>query len=58
MLGAVPGIDPSTSHAFDDTRRYVYAVQGLSEADRHLIFEGNARSVYPRLDALLKRRGA
>ena len=58
MLGAVPGIDPSTGHAFDDTRRYVDAVQGLSEADRHLIFEGNARRVYPRLDALLKRRGA
>ena len=58
MLGAVPGIDPHTGHAFDDTRRYVDAVQGLSEADRHLIFEGNARRVYPRLDALLKRRGA
>ena len=58
MLGAVPGIDPHTGHAFDDTRRYVDAVQGLSEADRHLIFEGNARRVYPRLDALLRRRGA
>ncbi|MBB2984595.1 4-oxalmesaconate hydratase, partial [Paraburkholderia tropica] len=26
-------------------------------ADRHAIFEGNARRVYPRLDALLKSRG-
>ncbi|MGA1286455.1 MAG: amidohydrolase family protein [Rubrivivax sp.] len=57
MLGAVPGIDPSTGHPFDDTRRYVDAVQGLSEDDRHLIFEGNARRVYTRLDALLRQRG-
>ena len=29
----------------------------LAEKDRHKIFEGNARRVYPRLDALLKKRG-
>ncbi|MFM8767027.1 MAG: amidohydrolase family protein, partial [Rubrivivax sp.] len=57
MLGAVPGVDPATGHAFDDTKRYVDGVQGLDEASRHLIFEGNARRVYPRLDALLRRRG-
>ena len=32
-------------------------VQGLDDASRHAIFEGNARRVYPRLDALLKTRG-
>jgi 4-oxalmesaconate hydratase len=32
-------------------------VEGLSEAARYKIFEGNARRVYPRLDALLTRRG-
>ena len=57
MLGAVPGVDPDSGFYFDDTKRYVDAVQGLDEASRHLIFEGNARRVYPRLDALLKRRG-
>ncbi len=58
MKGAVPGIDPDTGHYFDDTKRYLDALTGLDEASRHKIFEGNARRVYPRLDALLKRRAA
>ena len=53
MVGAVRGIDPQTGHYFDDTRRYVDAV-GLSPADRGLVYEGNARRVYPRLAAVLK----
>ena len=57
MLGAVPGIDPETGHAFDDTKRYLDQVQGLSAQTRHKIFEGNVRRVYPRLDARLKQRG-
>jgi len=57
MLGAVKGIDPETGHHYDDTRRYVDQVKSLSEADRHKIFEGNARRVYPRLDRLLKKQG-
>ncbi|MDB5770533.1 MAG: 4-oxalmesaconate hydratase [Burkholderiales bacterium] len=57
MLGAVPGIDPETGHPFDDTKRYIDQVKSLSEADRYKIFEGNARKVYPRLDALLTKRG-
>jgi 4-oxalmesaconate hydratase len=56
MLGAVKGIDPQSGHHYDDTRRYVDQVKGLSEADRRKIFEGNARRVYPRLDALLRKR--
>ena len=56
MLGAVKGIDPETGQHFDDTRRYVDQVTSLSEADRFKIFEGNARRVYPRLDAILSRR--
>ncbi|HKT15045.1 MAG TPA: amidohydrolase family protein [Allosphingosinicella sp.] len=56
MVGAVRGIDPETGHYFDDTKRYVDALD-LSEAQRHQIFEGNARRVYPRLDAQLKDRG-
>lgn len=57
MLGAVKGIDPQTGHYFDDTKRYIDQVTGLSAEDRHKIFEGNARRAYPRLDALLTRRG-
>ncbi len=56
MVGAVKGIDPETGHHFDDTKRYVDQLR-LSEKDRSKIFEGNARRVYPRLDALLKKRG-
>jgi 4-oxalmesaconate hydratase len=56
MVGAVRGIDPETGHYFDDTKRYVDALD-LSDADRRKVFEGNARRVYPRLDAALKARG-
>ncbi len=52
MIGAVRGIDPQTQHYFDDTKRYVDALP-LSDAQRALLFEGNARRVYPRLDARL-----
>ncbi len=56
MVGAVTGIDPETGFNFDDTKRYIDALD-LSETDRHKVFEGNARRVYPRLDAALKARG-
>ena len=55
MLGAVKGVDPETGHHFDDTRRYIDQVPWLDGAGRHKIFEGNARRVYPRLDARLKQ---
>ena len=56
MVGAVRGIDPETGQYFDDTKRYVDAL-GLSDEDRHAIYEGNARRVYPRLDKKLKETG-
>ncbi len=49
MIGAVKGIDARSGHYFDDTKRYVDAIQGLSDADRHKIYEGNALKIYPRL---------
>jgi 4-oxalmesaconate hydratase len=55
MVGAVRGIDPQTGHYFDDTRRYIDAL-AIPEAQKHAIFEGNARRVFPRLDARLKER--
>jgi 4-oxalmesaconate hydratase len=56
MIGAVRGIDPETGSYFDDTRRYVDALT-VSAEDKAKVFEGNARRVYPRLDASLKARG-
>ncbi|MFJ8002441.1 amidohydrolase family protein [Streptomyces sp. NPDC096310] len=56
MIGAVRGVDPDTGHHFDDTHRYLTAA-GLSPETLADLCEHNARSVYPRLDALLKRQG-
>ena len=54
MVGAVRGIDPQTGQYFDDTKRYLEALN-LSDAERYKIFEGNARAVYPRLAAKLDK---
>jgi 4-oxalmesaconate hydratase len=48
MVGAVRGIDPTTGHHYDDTRRYVEAAD-LDDDARTLVFERNARRVFPRL---------
>ncbi len=56
MLGAVRGADPDTGIAWDDTKAYV-DVAALSDEDRRKVFEGNARRVYPLLDAQLKAVG-
>ena len=56
MVGAVRGIDPETGHFFDDTKRYIDALP-ISHAEKRKVFEGNARRVYPRLDAILKAQG-
>ena len=56
MFGAVKGIDPETGNYFDDTKRYIDALD-IPDADKQKVFEGNARKVYPRLDRALKARG-
>jgi 4-oxalmesaconate hydratase len=56
MIGAVRGIDPETGYHFDDTKRYLDALD-LPEAVREQVFSGNARRVFPRLDARLRARG-
>ena len=56
MVGAVRGIDPETGQYFDDTKRYIDALP-IPEADKRRVFEGNARRVCPRLDAILKAQG-
>jgi len=56
MIGAVRGIDPETGFHYDDTRRYIEA-STLTPEQKHLIYEGNARRVFPRLDKALTARG-
>jgi 4-oxalmesaconate hydratase len=56
MVGAVRGIDPETGQYFDDTKRYVDSLN-LTDAQRTQVFSGNARRVYPRLDASLAAKG-
>jgi len=53
MVGAVRGIDPMTGQFYDDTKRYIEQLP-LTAADKQLIFEGNVRRVFPRLDARLR----
>jgi len=49
MVGAVRGIDPRTGNYYDDTKRYLDALP-LSAEDKNMIFEGNTRWVYPRIN--------
>lgn len=49
-FGAVKGIDPDTGFYFDDTRRYLNAVDSLNNQEKAMIFEGNARKVFSRIN--------
>ena len=51
MFGAVKGIDPETGYNYDDTKRYIDALDWVSEGDRKKILGGNVRKVYPRFAA-------
>ncbi len=53
MVGAVRGVDPRSGHHYDDTKRYIDALP-LDAAQRQQVYGGNARRVFPRLDALLR----
>ena len=57
MIGAVRGIDPETGFPYDDTKRYIEASTNLTPHDKQKVYEGNARRVFPRLDAALKAKG-
>ena len=57
MIGAVRGIDPETDTWYDNTPRFVNALN-ISDADKQKIFEGNARRIYPRLDNWIKAHAA
>jgi 4-oxalmesaconate hydratase len=49
IVGAVKGIDPDTGFHYDDTKRFIDAIDWVSQENRSKIFSGNALKVYPRL---------
>ncbi len=49
MVGAVRGVNPDTGRHYDDTRVYLDA-SSLDDDGRRLVFEENARKVFPRLE--------
>jgi predicted TIM-barrel fold metal-dependent hydrolase len=52
--GSGSAINPVTGRSFDDLRPVIEGIEALSADDRALIFEGNARTVFSRLEPLLK----
>jgi len=57
MVGAVRGIDPTTGHYYDDTKRYIDKLS-LSAEDKRNVFEDNARKVYPRINKRIPRKAS
>jgi 4-oxalmesaconate hydratase len=57
IIGAVKGIDPRTGYHYDDTKRYIDAVEWVDAEYREKLFSGNAQRVYPRLGAHIARHG-
>jgi 4-oxalmesaconate hydratase len=57
IIGAVKGIDPQTGFNYDDTKRYIDAVQWLEPQVREQILGGNALNVYSRLRSRLQAQG-
>jgi 4-oxalmesaconate hydratase len=55
IIGAVKGIDPRTGHYYDDTKRYIDAVDWLDDSQREKLLGGNARRVYGRLNTHLEK---
>ncbi len=53
MVGAVRGVDPQSGEYYDNTKLYIDAAV-LTIQERQMIFEENARRVFPRLDAYLQ----
>jgi 4-oxalmesaconate hydratase len=56
IIGAVRGIDPRTGYHYDDTKRYIDAVEWLQPAHRAKVLGENALRVYPRLEKRLRAR--
>ena len=57
IVGAVKGIDPRTGFNYDDTKRYIDAVQWLEPEARKKVLGDNALNVYSRLRKRLIEQG-
>src|SRR5690606_5386564 len=57
IVGAVKGIDPRTGFNYDDTKRYIDAVQWLEPEARKKVLGDNALTVYSRLRKRLIEQG-
>ena len=57
MIGAVRGIDPRPAIPTTTPGATSRRPRNLSADERHHVYEGNARRVFPRLDAALKAKG-
>ena len=57
MIGAVRGIDPETGHYYDDTKRYIDAVDILSDADKRTRFSKAMHAAFPAPGCGLKAKG-
>ena len=54
MIGAIRSKDPLTGDWYDNTKKFIDAIDWLTDADRQKLFEDNAKRVYPRVAAKLK----
>ncbi|HLG76643.1 MAG TPA: amidohydrolase family protein [Ktedonobacteraceae bacterium] len=52
--GSGSALDPATGRSLDDLRPVIEEINILSDADKHAIFEGNARAFYSRLKNVLE----
>ena len=48
--GSGSSINPATGAPYDDLKPVIEGIDFLSDAERAAIFEGNARTVFPRLE--------
>jgi 4-oxalmesaconate hydratase len=55
--GSGSAMDPETGRTYDDIKPVIEEIDFLTEADRALIFEGNARRLFTRLN-LADQKGA
>jgi 4-oxalmesaconate hydratase len=57
IIGAVQGVDPRTGFNYDDTKRYIDAVDWLQPEHREKVFFRNALRVYPGIQKHLRTHG-
>jgi 4-oxalmesaconate hydratase len=50
-------LDPESGRHYDDLRPVIEGLEAITDEERRLIFEGNVRALYGRLDPLLESAG-